>query len=212
MELVLSALSRCIANLVVFSAIPLIWWLIRHRKEESFFHWIGLRKPHIQVKWYWLLLFAAAYLFLYNFDGESLLSAESIAALNSDAVAANEYAGLGMAVILPAFLSCFVANGVAEEILFRGFFCKRFSGKFGKVRGSLLQAFLFGMMHVALVALSGMAVGADFYLYEFAYTFLGALMLGIANEKLFDGSIWPGICLHGLGNFISDLGVAFLWW
>lgn len=36
-------------------------------------------------------------------------------------------------------------------------------------------------------------------------------MLGLANEKLFDGSIWPSICLHGTGNFVSTLATAFLW-
>lgn len=214
MGLLISALGTCIGNLIVFSAIPFVWWFFRHRKEENFLRWVGIRKPHIKVKWLWLAVFAAAYLILYNFDGEFLLSGKTLAVLNSgnDAVAASEYAGLGAKAIIPAFLVTFIANGIAEELLFRGFFCKRFSGKLGSAKGVLLQAFLFGLMHFVLVAASGLAVGVDFYLYEFTYTFLGALMLGLANEKLFDGSIWPSICLHGAGNFVSTLATAFLWW
>lgn len=51
MSLLISAVGTCIGNLLVFSAIPFAWWLFRHRKEETFFRWVGIRKPQIKVKW-----------------------------------------------------------------------------------------------------------------------------------------------------------------
>lgn len=214
LQAILSAISTCIVNLIVFSIIPFLWWFFRHRKQETFLHWVGIRTPHRQTAWWWLLVFAVFYLILYNFDGEFLFSEQTLTTLNSGdtAISANQYVGLGAAAIIPVFLTTFIANGVAEELLFRGFLCKRLGAKFGTTAGIWIQAVFFGLMHVVLVFASGMSVGLDFYIYELVYTFLGALMLGIANEKLFDGSILPSICLHGAGNCISTLAVIFQWW
>ena len=33
-----------VMQIILFSLIPLIWWLITARKRESFFKWIGLKK------------------------------------------------------------------------------------------------------------------------------------------------------------------------
>lgn len=214
MELIGSSVSTVIGNLIVFSFLPLLWWFFRHRKEGGFFRWTGLYPPKLQCKWWWVAVFAVLYVLLYAFDGEFLLSQKTIEALNagSDAIQGNDLVGRGMAAVLPAFLLTFIGNGVAEEILFRGFLCKRFCEKLGRKKGIFVQAFLFGGMHFGLVALSGLPVGFDFYLYEFGYTFLGALLLGIANERLFNGSIVPSILLHGTGNFIGQLAAIFQWW
>jgi membrane protease YdiL (CAAX protease family) len=44
----------------------------------------------------------------------------------------------------------------------------------------------------------------------FAFTGVGALLLGWLNEKIFNGSIIPSILLHGAGNFITSMLVAFV--
>ena len=38
----INELVGAIAQVLVFSLIPFIWWLITARKKESFFSWIGL--------------------------------------------------------------------------------------------------------------------------------------------------------------------------
>ena len=40
----INELVGAIAQVLVFSLIPFIWWLITARKKESFFSWIGLKK------------------------------------------------------------------------------------------------------------------------------------------------------------------------
>ena len=44
MSLLLSKLLSSIIQIIVFSLIPFIWWLVTARKECSFFEWIGLKK------------------------------------------------------------------------------------------------------------------------------------------------------------------------
>lgn len=210
MQLVISSITTTIVNLIVFSLLPIILWFFRHRKEDGFFRWIGFFKPQLKSKWWVLLIFAILYYFFYNFDFTQFVSPETLEYIeNSASVSANVFAGIGVAAILPAFIENFIANGVAEEILYRGFLCKRLISKIGLVKGIILQAVLFGLMHNILYILAGLDVGLWYHILTFIFTGMGALLLGWLNEKIFNGSIIPGILLHGAGNFIASLLVAF---
>ena len=210
MELIISSVLTAIINLFVFSSIPLIWWFCRHRKKERFFKWIGIYKPQLKSKWWLLLIFAVLYYFFYNFDFTQLVDANTLAYIeNSSSVSVNAFAGIGVAAILPALIENFIANGVAEEILYRGFLCKRFCNKLGDVQGILLQALLFGLMHNVIYLLAGLNVGIWYHTLTFVFTGTGALLLGLLNQKLFNGSIIPSILLHGAGNFITTMLIAF---
>lgn len=206
----MSSITTTIVNLIVFSLLPIIWWFFRHRKEEGFFRWIGFFKPQLKSKWWVLLVFAILYYFFYNFDFTQFVSSETLEYIESSAaVSANVFAGMGAAAILPAFIENFIANGVAEEILYRGFLCKRLISKIGLVKGVILQAVLFGLMHNMLYILAGLDVGLWYHTLTFIFTGTGALLLGWLNEKIFNGSIIPSILLHGAGNFIASMLVAF---
>lgn len=210
MELILSSIVTTIINLILFSVIPLIWWALRHRKESSFFKWIGLYAPKLKSKWWALAIFAILYFFFYNFDFTQLVDEKTIEYIqNSSAVSANTFEGIGIAAILPAFIENFIANGVAEEIFYRGFLCKRFCSKFGRIQGIILQAVLFGLMHNLLYIMAGLEVGIWYHTLTFIFTGMGALLLGWLNEKIYNGSIIPSIFLHGAGNFISTMLIAF---
>lgn len=210
MELIISSLLTAIINLIVFSSIPLIWWFCRYRKKEKFFKWIGIYKPQLKSKWWLLLVFAVLYYFFYNFDFTQLVDANTLAYIeNSSSVSVNAFAGIGVAAIFPALIENFIANGVAEEILYRGFLCKRFCNKLGDIQGILLQGLLFGLMHNVIYLLAGLNVGIWYHTLTFVFTGTGALLLGWLNEKIFNGSILPSILLHGAGNFIATMIVAF---
>lgn len=208
--MILNSVSTALVNLIVFTAIPFLWWLIRCRRETNFFKWLGFYPPKFQSKWYVLLLFALIYYFFYSFDFMQLVDQDTLNYLeSSESVSANAFAGLGAAAILPALIENFIANGVAEEILFRGFLCKRLCSKFGTTPGIILQAVLFALMHNLLYLAAGMEVSLWFHFLMFCFTGAGALMLGWLNEKLYNGSLFPSILLHGAGNFISSMLVAF---
>lgn len=210
LELTISSVKTAVANTVVFAFIPLIWWFIKHRKEVGFFKWIGLYKPQLKSKIWVLALFAVLYYFFYNFDFTKLVNPETLKLIeNSSSVAANVFAGIGAMAILPALIENFIANGLAEEILYRGFLCKRFCEKLGTGKGIILQAVLFGLMHNIIYIIAGLNVGLWYHTLTFIFTGTGALLLGYLNEKIFNGSILPSILLHGTGNFITSMLVAF---
>ena len=190
MELIISSVLTAIINLLVFSSIPLIWWFCRYRKKERFFKWIGIYKPQLKSKWWLLLIFAVLYYFFYDFDFTQLVDANTLAYIeNSSSVSVNAFAGIGVAAILPALIENFIANGVAEEILYRGFLCKRFCNKLSDVQGILLQALLFGLMHNVIYLLAGLNVGIWYHTLIFLFTGTGALLLGWLNEKLWKKSL-----------------------
>lgn len=210
MELILSSVTTAIVNLIVFSLLPVLWWFFRHRKEERFFQWIGLYKPRLKSKWWILLVFAILYYFFYNFDFTQFVDSETLAYIeSSSAVSANAFAGIGATAILPALIENFIANGTAEEILYRGFLCKRLCKKTGIVTGIIVQAVLFGLMHNVLYIVAGLDVGLWYHTLTFLFTGTGALLLGWLNEKIFNGSIIPSIVLHGTGNFVASMLIAF---
>lgn len=210
LDLTISSITTAIINLIVFSFIPVLWWFFRHRKETNFFKWIGFYTPHLRSKWWILLIFAVLYYFFYNFDFTQLINPKTLEYIeSSSAVSANAFTGLGITAILPALIENFIANGVAEEILYRGFLCKRLCNKLGTVQGIILQAVLFGLMHNVLYVLAGLEVGLWYHTLTFIFTGIGALLLGWLNEKIFNGSIIPSILLHGTGNFIASMLVAF---
>lgn len=210
MKLIMDSIVTAVANIIVFSMIPFIWWGIRHRKETNFFKWLGFIKPKLNSKWWVLIIFAIAYYFFYKFDFTVFISKESMEAVeNNSSVTANAFAGLGVAAIIPAFITNFIANGMGEEILYRGFLNKRLCSKLGAVKGSIVQAVLFALMHNAIYLLAAVPVGMDFHMWMFVFTGAGALLLGFLNEKIYNGSIIPSIILHGAGNFLGSMMLAF---
>lgn len=210
LKLITSSISTTLVNLIVFCIVPVIWWFFKHRKETGFFKWIGLYRPQLKSKWWILLIFAFLYYFFYNFDFTQLVDSKTLEYIeSSSAVSANVFAGIGVIAILPAFIENFIANGMAEEILYRGFLCKRFCQKIGVVQGIILQAVLFGLMHNILYIIAGLEVGLWYHTLTFVFTGTGALLLGWLSEKIFNSSIIPSILLHGAGNFIASMLVAF---
>lgn len=42
--ILINKIISSIMQIILFSFIPLIWWLVIDRKKESFLKWIGLKK------------------------------------------------------------------------------------------------------------------------------------------------------------------------
>ncbi len=210
LELILSSIGTIIANIIIFLSIPFLWWLIKYRKSISFFEWVGLIKPKLKAKWWIIIIFVVAYCFFYLFDFTIFMDDKSLEMLQtSDSVSANVYTDLGIIAIIPSLLTTFIANGLCEEILFRGFISKRLCNKFGKTVGVIIQGILFGLMHNVIYILGGIDVSLQFHIVVFIFTGMGGLLLGLLDEKIYNGSIIPSAFLHGLGNFISNLSVIF---
>ena len=72
----------------------------------------------------------------------------------------------------------------------------------------LWQAVLFGLVHNLFEWSAPIAT----HIVIFLPACIGGYLLGYMNEKVFKGSIFPSILLHGIGNSIINLSRAFGFW
>lgn len=96
------------------------------------------------------------------------------------------------------FITLVIMAPLAEELLFRGYFLGRMSERTGKWSAVLVTSVAFGLMHLVGVNESGSIVlqwGAA------ADTFAMGLAAGVL--RMFTGSIWAGVLLHGLKNAVA---------
>ncbi|MBU3110232.1 CPBP family intramembrane glutamic endopeptidase [Clostridium lacusfryxellense] len=191
-------LKGTIMQFIVFSFSPFIWWLIKHRKQTTFFKWIGLFKPKKIVSNKGVIFAIAGYMII-------LLITHIPTITKYTQPSANKYSGLTFEAVIPILIVCFIQNGVCEEVLFRGFLGKRFIAIFGVKVGNVSQAICFGIAHVLFFSGDIMIT----YILLMITTSVGGWMLGYFNEKIFNGSIIPSILLHGLGNFLMNMSKFF---
>lgn len=92
-------------------------------------------------------------------------------------------AGIGL---WASFFVTVIVAPITEEIYFRGFLFPAFK-RYGAVMAALLSSLVFGIVH--------------FQLNVSIYTFLLGLFLCFMYQRL--KSIWPGVGLHMLNNFIA---------
>jgi membrane protease YdiL (CAAX protease family) len=185
-----------LVQLLLFSLIPFIFWLIFGRKKENFFKWIGLKKIKHQGKT-WITLCAiviATGLYIGITTVVLRFLPEGVTTAGSD------FAGKGF-IAFPAVLAYgFIRTGLSEEVVFRGFLLKRFAEKFGFAAGNTIQAVLFGMMHGVPFGLAthNIPVALVMTLLPGAFGWFQGWM----NEKRCGGSIVPSWLLHGTINVI----------
>lgn len=196
----------CIFQIVLFSLIPFIWWKIT-KVDEKFFKWLGFKKPEWNGSISMVVICIIIWFSLSILDYTVLANMSAIS--ESENITSNAFKGLGVYAIIPAFMQNVFQNGVSEELLFRGFLSKRFISKFGFKIGNSIQAFLFGIMHVVPMITMGINLGLYGSVVLFISTSGSALMLSYLNEKVFNGSIIPSILVHGIGNFIFTMVIAF---
>lgn len=194
-------IKSILLQVVLFCSVPLIYWSLKRRKEISFFRYVGLIQAKKTGKLVEIAVFAWSYILVYGI----VHFIPVISALTQPS--ANAYEGVGAAAIIPAIFVCFIQQALSEEVLFRGFIGKRLNSKMGFNYGNAIQASIFSLIHVLLSVSNDKDIVS--YLIIFVSITAGGWFLGYLNEKLCGGSIIPSILLHGLGNYIMILTVAF---
>ena len=196
----LNQLLNAIFQVVLFSIIPLVWWLITARKKESFFKWLGLKRP--ENKNGKNLIFSTLIIMLVCFA-----VGELAVWLRGDVAAAESaYKGMGVAALPSVLVYSYLQTGLSEEILFRGFLLKRLSAKFGFVTATIIQALIFGVIHLTMVwGQVGIVAGIVIVIYPM----IPAVAFAYLNEKKANGSILPSWIAHGTLNTLSTLFSLF---
>ena len=184
-----------VVQILLFTLIPFIWWLITARKKENFFSWIGLKKPVGDKKK--ILLFMLGAFVICEVVGTIL----NFTVLRTE-WNVSSFAGQGNSGLVAAISFSYLHTAFSEEILYRGFLQKRLQKSLGFVAGTIVQAAIFGASHVILsLSMITFAEGVALFLYPM----IPGVLIAIVNEKKADGSILPGWAIHGTLNVITHL-------
>lgn len=200
MSIFISELLSSIIQIILFTLIPFIWWLITAQKQSGFFEWIGLKWD--RKKWQnniilWVICAIVGFWIVGEF---------SLYILKDISTATSEFSGLRFAAVPAIVMYAVFHTSLSEEILFRGFILKRILSKFGFQFGNIIQALLFGLLHGAMFLSKAGYIKAIFLI---VFTALIAWSMGYINEKKADGSIIPSWIIHAITNIISGLSTAF---
>lgn len=194
----LNLLLNAIVQVLLFSFVPFLWWLVTTRKKVSFFDWLGLRLPkNVNTRALWgAIVLVTAICFV--------IGEVAVWVRGEVAAAESAFQGMGLGVLLSVLVYAFIQTALSEEILFRGFLLKRLMAKWGFAVANIVQALIFGALHLTMVwGQVGFLAGAVIVIYPM----IPAVLLSYLNEKKADGSILPSWMVHGTLNTISALMV-----
>ncbi|MEM7372245.1 MAG: CPBP family intramembrane glutamic endopeptidase [Bacteroidota bacterium] len=206
--MLLTELISTILQILIFSLIPFVVYLIRYRKQSSFFRFIGLHSANTKANLYAV---GVSLLFLGGGILAGLLDPELMETMRGPHTVIGKLRGAGWSTetMLTLFLMAGFKTSLSEEIFFRGFVAKRLMSWLGYQRGNLLQAFIFALVHVVLfVLLIGSSLRFSIFIFFLSGT--AGYLVGYIKEKIGNGSIIPGWIAHGLGNTISYYLIGFV--
>ena len=121
-------------------------------------------------------------------------------------IAASTPNGVTAGAIVVLAVGAVFKTAFAEELFFRGLIGKRLYGAMGFWPGNLVQALLFGAVHLPLLLLPD--APRQTVLLMIGFVTVLALVSGWLNERRAGGSILPGFALHAAGNLTTYLGLA----
>lgn len=142
--IIIEPFLSAVVQIALFTMIPLVFYLLRHRKTTGFSRYIGLKAPPARAVAFALsiaVLYFVVTTLIYLQSGlrEILTSPETVSGSIREL-------GLGAAAVAVLLIHA-LKTGLSEEILFRGFIGKRMMARFGFVTGNSLQALLFALLH-----------------------------------------------------------------
>lgn len=210
--MIIQEILSILRHVLLWAVIPFGWWLVR--RKEPFLQSVGLYWPEAA----WKGCFAWTGVFF----GISLISQLYItpAILPEGIAKAQQYSGMGMAAMLPA-ISFGISTGLGEEIFWRGFMARRLAKRWGVVKGNMVQALAFGLLHglgfAGMLWMLSSQADMSFSESTLLTVFLGSTILAglggwiLGRVTLVEaqGSIVPAVLIHGFGNFLLTMAEAY---
>lgn len=196
----LNQLINAIIQVGVFLVIPFVWWFISARRKENFRKWIGLKKPAAKSQKRLLAVSILIFLTCWGIGELAVYLRGPMEAADS------VYKGMGWSAFPSVLAYSFIQTAFSEELLFRGFLLKRLSARFGFKIANIMQAVIFGFVHLLMVwGQTGLLSGIVIVIYPMAV----AVGLSYLNEREAGGSMIPSWLVHGFLNTCSTLLVLF---
>ncbi len=201
MQLFINLLISSMLQFVIINLIPFIWWLFSAKKKGiKYFEWIGLKavaKGNLSATIVSVLIGLICF---------GTLSIVILFITKDIETATSQFAGLGIAGLVPAVLYAFVQTSLTEEMFFRGFLLKQIKAKFNFTIANIIQSVLFGLMHgVMFFSLTSILTAILITLF----TAIIAFYMGYINERKAGGSIIPSWGIHGFANILSSVIALF---
>ena len=116
--------------------------------------------------------------------------------------------GFGLNSMIIILVTALIKTSLSEEIFFRGFLAKRLIAWLGFQWGNLLQAIIFGALH--LMIFLQITESVSFLIFMLTFVTIGSWIMVYINERIANGSILPSWITHGLANTLSYSILAFL--
>lgn len=203
----LGEIIGAIVQVLVFTLIPFLVYLVKKKTLKGFLASIGLKKSNIEANLLAvlasLILVIPMLLFTLKSDSfrEIMFNPHSITGKLREM-------GVGTNSIIILLIVAIFKTSFAEEILFRGFIGKGLINSMGFIKGNTLQAIIFGVLHLALFAT--ITLNLSILSIIFISTALIAYVFGYLNEKKANGSIIPSWIAHALANTATYICIGFL--
>lgn len=208
----LSTLISAVVQILVFTLIPFVAYVVTRRKVRGFWNYIGVKRTSKQAVLIGAIFgLVSAGIMLWVFWAPELRQlmldpATQTGVLNELLEESGAFALLYVAIIQAIF-----TTALAEEILFRGFVAKRLMAWRGFALGNLAQAALFGLVHLVLFLGSDAPLTLAQWILVLIVPTIQGWVMGWLNEKQADGSIAPSWAAHSLGNLVIFIMVPLLW-
>ncbi|MDW5565555.1 CPBP family intramembrane glutamic endopeptidase [Streptococcus mutans] len=201
MKLFISKVVSSLLEIVLFAAIPFIYWVSIERKHSAFLDWLGFKKvSKPDFKRFSLPLLGLTVLFL-------LVSLFILFRLKGVSTATTVFRGGGYTV-LPAILIYGIFNtALPEELFFRGFLLKRLMSKMAFPLANFIQSLCFALIH-SFMFFKLLDIGSTIMITMFIFGI--AYGMGYINEKKTQGSIVPSWLIHAAANIFSGICTAFM--
>lgn len=191
--ILLNQITSAVLQLLIFSGVPFVWYILTQKRVKGFFKWLGISTaaaPPLNAMFCILAGFLAAlflpYMWLYRSGN-----------LNYQGFTVDAFRQTGWSIETSAVILIWaiVQTSLSEEILFRGFLCKRLCHKFGEKTGNAVQALIFGMVHITALCVIVLLTGGIGY------------ALGWLSLQKAQGSILYGWAIHAAVNILSPIMV-----
>ncbi|WP_234572009.1 CPBP family intramembrane glutamic endopeptidase [Rhodohalobacter sp. 614A] len=203
----INELISAVLQILIFAALPFVFYLTKMKKTEGFFDYIGLKKsnPDANLSAIFLSLLIAGPLLLLSMYNSEFFGIMSDPSSMTGKFRQMEFNAESVIILI---VGAVFKTSLAEEILFRGFIAKRLIALTNYKIGNILQAVLFGLIHSALFLF--VTDSFFFLMVIFLFPAIASYIKVYLNEKVADGSIIPGWIAHAIANLLAYSTIGFM--
>jgi len=197
----INKLKQSIIQVLVFSFIPFIYFLIVNRRIIGFFDFLGFRKIVLSETFIVETIFIIIIMGILAIPPLLYLLKKGI--LNSDELEVNKFENkeAGIPLLGEILIFSLLVTSLSEELFFRGFLAKVLISGAGFVIGNSIHALLFGLIH----GLPMKKYGIKIVIIMTSLPAVTAYILAWNNEIHNYGSIIPSIIIHAVVNIVSNI-------